>query len=64
MQKLLSFDVLLQSSLPLRYAPLDLRVKKTRAIRRRLTQHEASLQTPRQAKRAALFPLRKFAVKA
>merc|ERR1711865_1046420 len=48
----------------LKYAPLDLRVKKTRAIRRRLTQHEAGLQTNRQAKRAALFPLRKYAVKA
>merc|ERR1712093_608594 len=48
----------------LKYAPLDLRVKKTRAIRRRLTQHEKGLQTPRQAKQRALFPLRKFAVKA
>merc|ERR1711990_346967 len=48
----------------LKYAPLDLRAKKTRAIRRRLTKHESSLMTPRAAKRAALFPLRKFAVKA
>merc|ERR1711918_226611 len=48
----------------LKYAPLDLRVKKTRAIRRRLTQHESRMQTERQRKRAALFPLRKFAVKA
>merc|ERR1712124_146924 len=47
----------------LKYAPLDLRVKKTRAIRRRLTQHEAGMQTGRQAERAALFPLRKYAVK-
>merc|ERR1712171_30735 len=49
----------------LKYAPLDLRAKKTRAIRRRLTQHESSLKTKRQAARDALFPKnRKFAVKA
>merc|ERR1711898_11469 len=48
----------------LKYAPLDLRVKKTRAIRRRLTKFEAGKKTNRQAARDALFPLRKFAVKA
>merc|ERR1711959_486995 len=48
----------------LKYAPLDLRAKKTRAIRRRLTKHEASKKTNRTLKRAALFPLRKYAVKA
>merc|ERR1711874_877138 len=48
----------------LKYAPLDLRAKKTRAIRRRLTQHESGKMTKRQEKRAALFPLRKFALKA
>merc|ERR1712216_912786 len=48
----------------LEYAPLDLRAKKTRAIRRRLTQFEKNQQTKRQAHRAALFPLRKYAVKA
>merc|ERR1711906_99225 len=48
----------------LKYAPLDLRVKKTRAIRRRLTQDEQNKKTCRQAKRDALFPLRKYAVKA
>merc|ERR1712036_34451 len=37
----------------LKYAPLDLRAKKTRAIRRRLTQHESRMQTGRQKKRAA-----------
>merc|ERR1711924_479716 len=41
----------------LKYAPLDLRAKKTRAIRRRLTQHESGKMTKRQEKRAALFPL-------
>merc|ERR1712072_1187728 len=48
----------------LKYAPLDLRAKKTRAIRRRLTQDEQNKKTNRQASRAALFPLRKYAVKA
>merc|ERR1712188_347605 len=48
----------------MKYAPLELRPKKTRAMRRRLTKFEAEKQTPRQAKFAALFPLRKYAVKA
>merc|ERR1711906_34936 len=43
----------------MKYAPLDLRPKKTRAIRRRLTKHEKGLKTKRQEKREALFPLRK-----
>merc|ERR1711924_474353 len=47
----------------LKSAPLDLRAKKTRAIRR-LTQDEQNKKTCRQAKRDALFPLRKYAVKA
>merc|ERR1712006_37664 len=37
----------------LKYAPLDLRVKKTRAIRRRLTKFEAGKKTKRQEHRAA-----------
>ncbi|THH33693.1 hypothetical protein EUX98_g617 [Antrodiella citrinella] len=47
-----------------KYAPLDLRAKKTRAIRRRLTKHEASLKTLKQRKKDIHFPTRKFAVKA
>ncbi|KAI0739318.1 ribosomal protein L35 [Irpex lacteus] len=46
-----------------KYAPLDLRVKKTRAIRRRLTPHEASLKTLKQKKKDIHFPTRKYAVK-
>ncbi|KAI0084170.1 ribosomal protein L35 [Irpex rosettiformis] len=46
-----------------KYAPLDLRVKKTRAIRRRLTPHEASLKTAKQHKKDIHFPIRKYAVK-
>ncbi|KAJ7568795.1 hypothetical protein O6H91_01G048800 [Diphasiastrum complanatum] len=44
--------------------PLDLRPKKTRAIRRRLTKHQASIKTEKQKKKEAYFPLRKYALKA
>ncbi|KAI6113681.1 ribosomal protein L35 [Pisolithus croceorrhizus] len=47
-----------------KYLPLDLRPKKTRAIRRRLTKHEASLKTVKQRKKDIHFPIRKYAVKA
>ncbi|GJJ07133.1 60S ribosomal protein L35C [Clathrus columnatus] len=47
-----------------KYLPLDLRYKKTRAIRRRLTPHEKSLKTERQRKKDIHFPIRKFAIKA
>ncbi|KAI5279943.1 60S ribosomal protein L35, partial [Ascosphaera acerosa] len=47
-----------------KYMPLDLRPKQTRAIRRRLTKHEASLITEKQRKKQIAFPQRKFAVKA
>merc|ERR1711966_556600 len=47
-----------------KYTPLDLRVKKTRAIRRRLTKGESSAVTERQKKKNAYFPLRKYAIKA
>ncbi|KAF9935691.1 60S ribosomal protein L35, partial [Modicella reniformis] len=46
------------------FLPLDLRVKKTRAIRRRLTKHEASLKSVKQQKKETHFPLRKYAIKA
>ncbi|GLT74123.1 hypothetical protein SLA2020_459400 [Shorea laevis] len=46
-----------------KYMPLDLRPKKTRAIRRRLTKHQASLKTEREKKREMYFPLRKYAIK-
>ncbi|KAA0062216.1 60S ribosomal protein L35-like [Cucumis melo var. makuwa] len=44
--------------------PLDLRPKKTRAIRRRLTKHQESLKTERQKKKEMYYPLRKYAIKA
>ncbi|KAK9701742.1 60S ribosomal protein L35, L29 [Basidiobolus ranarum] len=47
-----------------KYLPLDLRHKKTRAIRRRLTKFESTRTTLRQQKKSIHFPQRKFAVKA
>ncbi|EFN55919.1 hypothetical protein CHLNCDRAFT_52203 [Chlorella variabilis] len=47
-----------------KYVPLDLRVRKTRAIRRRLTKAQANATTEKAAKKARAFPQRKFAVKA
>jgi len=43
---------------------LDLRPKKTRAIRRRLTKYEANRMTERAHKKEIHFPQRKYAVKA
>jgi large subunit ribosomal protein L35e len=42
----------------------ELRVKKTRALRRALTVEEATKKTLRQTKKDNYFPLRKYAVKA
>merc|ERR1719326_1112714 len=47
-----------------KYKPLDLRPKKTRAIRRALSAHEASLKTAKELRKMKAFPKRKFAVKA
>jgi large subunit ribosomal protein L35e len=47
-----------------KYLPKDLRQKKTRAIRRRLTASEASSITTRAQKKASNFPNRRYAVKA
>ncbi|ROT37350.1 60S ribosomal protein L35 [Sodiomyces alkalinus F11] len=46
-----------------KYAPLDLRPKQTRAIRRRLSKHDAERVTEKQRKRTQHFPQRKYAVK-
>ncbi|KAF9879997.1 60s ribosomal protein l35 [Colletotrichum karsti] len=46
-----------------KYAPLDLRAKQTRAIRRRLSAQDAALVTEKAKKRTVHFPQRKFAVK-
>lgn len=47
-----------------KYQPSDLRQKKTRAIRRALSKHDAGLVTVKAAKKAAYFPTRKYALKA
>merc|ERR1711945_55105 len=47
-----------------KYIPLDLRPKKTRAIRKALTAHEKSLKTRKEERTLRKFPMRKFAVKA
>lgn len=47
-----------------RFKPLDLRPKKTRAIRRRLTKEQLNKKTLRQLKKEKAFPMRKFAVRA
>lgn len=47
-----------------KYKPLDMRAKKTRAIRRRLTKHESNLVTERQHKKNVHFSQRKYALKA
>merc|ERR1712000_189217 len=47
-----------------KHVPIDIREKKTRAIRRRLTKEQANRRTLRQQKRQTHFPMRKYAVKA
>ncbi|KAJ1426609.1 ribosomal L29 protein-domain-containing protein [Ochromonadaceae sp. CCMP2298] len=47
-----------------KFMPIDLREKKTRAIRRRLTKEQLAKKTVKQAKKEAYFPQRVYAVKA
>eukprot|EP00928_Gymnodinium_smaydae_P096897 TRINITY_DN864_c0_g3_i1.p3 TRINITY_DN864_c0_g3~~TRINITY_DN864_c0_g3_i1.p3 ORF type:complete len:124 (-),score=44.29 TRINITY_DN864_c0_g3_i1:195-566(-) len=47
-----------------KYQPLDLRPKKTRAIRRALKVEQVTAKTARQKTRLSNFPLRRFAVTA
>ncbi|KRX57019.1 Tuftelin-interacting protein 11 [Trichinella sp. T9] len=46
-----------------KYKPLDLRPKKTRAMRRALTKHELGLKKRKQLRRETAWPKRVFAVK-
>ncbi|MES1920722.1 hypothetical protein MHBO_002362 [Bonamia ostreae] len=46
-----------------RYVPLDLRPKQTRAFRRRLTEEQLKMKTPRQLKREKAFPPRMYALR-
>ncbi|KAJ3356070.1 60S ribosomal protein L35 [Entophlyctis luteolus] len=47
-----------------KFVPLDLRAKRTRAIRRRLTANERALKTVKAQKKLTHFPQRKYAIKA
>eukprot|EP01039_Chlorochromonas_danica_P002260 gene2260-2475_t len=47
-----------------KFVPVDLRAKKTRAIRRALSPKQAALKTLRQQKKERVFPQRVYAVKA
>jgi len=49
--------------LNVKYKPLDLRQKKTRAIRRALRPSEKNAQTLRMKKRSIHYPKRKYAVR-
>merc|ERR1712176_518795 len=53
----------LQTAYEGKLKPIDLRFKKTRAIRRRLTKEQASKKTLKQQKKDAQFAPRKFAIK-
>lgn len=47
-----------------KYLSKDLRMKKTRAIRRALTKEQKAMKTKKQQKRDMHFPMRRYAVKA
>ncbi|KAK0179878.1 hypothetical protein PV327_005589 [Microctonus hyperodae] len=47
-----------------KYKPLDLRPKKTRAIRRKLTPFQANRRPLKEVRKMTIWPMRKFAVKA
>ncbi|GLI63930.1 hypothetical protein VaNZ11_007071 [Volvox africanus] len=47
-----------------KFLPLDLRAKKTRAMRRALTKEQANKKLLKEEKRAKAFPARKYALKA
>ncbi|XP_033169690.1 60S ribosomal protein L35 isoform X2 [Drosophila mauritiana] len=47
-----------------KYKPLDLRKKKTRAIRKALSPRDANRKTLKEIRKLSVFPQRKFAVKA
>ena len=47
-----------------KHKPLDLRPKKTRALRKRLNKHESNLKSAKELKRLRLNPVRVYALKA
>ena len=47
-----------------KYVPLDLRAKKTRALRRQLPPEHAAIKTAKQLNKEKHFPKRRYAVEA
>ena len=47
-----------------KYVPLDLRAKKTRALRRKLSPEHAAIKTAKQLKKEKHFPKRRYDVEA
>jgi large subunit ribosomal protein L35e len=47
-----------------KYKPIDLRQKKTRAMRKALKPHDAKRITRKEQRKRSLYPVRKFALKA
>ena len=64
MLRIVAFRISYFPFLGKKYKPLDLRPKKTRAIRKALSTHEKSLKTAKTLRRMRSFPERKFAIKA
>lgn len=46
-----------------KYKPLDLRPKKTRAIRRALSERDSTRLTKKETRKRSIYPVRKYAVK-
>jgi large subunit ribosomal protein L35e len=55
-------EALRKASAGLKYKPLDLRPKKTRAFRRKLTPKQAGAVTLKEKKRLSYYPQRKYAL--
>lgn len=47
-----------------KYKPLDLRKRRTRAIRKALSPRDANRKTPKEIRKRSIYPQRKYAVKA
>jgi large subunit ribosomal protein L35e len=47
-----------------KFKPLDIRRKKTRSLRRKLTAREANAKTLKEKKKLQNYPMRKFALAA
>lgn len=45
-----------------RYVPKELRPRKTRAIRRRLSKHERSIHSEKMLRKIRSYPARQFAI--